>query len=170
MTMQAMEASAAERRRRENEEIAERLRKEEEEKAERLRREEEEEAERLRREEEEKMANTCYYKEYTPLHHHIPPSIPTRARYDGVHIGDKDMFRQRIVALWLSDVTGKVRCHACSRRAASACIRRCRSPPRWLCINTCLRSRRPSRQTPPGRCTCMCRTVLCCLKLRMPSW
>ena len=84
-----MEASAAERRRRENADIAERLRREEEEKAERLRREEEEKAERLRREEEEKMANTCYYKEYAARHHHIPPPILTRVRYDGVHVGDK---------------------------------------------------------------------------------
>jgi hypothetical protein len=70
ITIQAMEASAAERRRRENAETAERLRKEEEEKAERLRKEEEEKAERLRKEEEEKMANTCYYKEYATHHHH----------------------------------------------------------------------------------------------------
>jgi hypothetical protein len=93
-----MESSAAERRRRENAEIAERLRREEEDKA-----------ERLRREEEEKMINTCHYKEYVTQHPHVTSSIPTHVRYDGVHVSDKDMFRQRIVALWLSDVTGKVR-------------------------------------------------------------
>jgi hypothetical protein len=28
--------------------------------------------------------------------------------YDGVHVDDKNLFRQRVIALWLSDVTGKV--------------------------------------------------------------
>ncbi len=98
ITVQAMESSAAERRRRENAEIAERLRREEEDKA-----------ERLRREEEEKMTNTCHHKEYATQHPHVTSSIPTHVRYDGVHVSDKDMFRQRVVALWLSDITGKVR-------------------------------------------------------------
>ncbi len=152
-----MESSAAERRRRENAEIAERLRREEEDKA-----------ERLRREEEEKMTNTCHYKEYVTRHYHVTSSIPTHVRYDGVHVSDKDMFRQRIVSLWLSDVTGKVQCLLTLYYLPF--IKCCRPSPRCLFIHARCLHCRPSLLTPPAPCTCMCRTELCCLRLQMSSW
>ena len=61
------------------------------------------------------MVNKCFYKECVGIRtsnitHHTS-HVTQHTRYDGVHIADKNLFRQRVIALWLSDVTGKVSQH-----------------------------------------------------------